>query len=114
MSEMEVLGSKETSSKPGPAYRSAPRIVDSPPQATSLSKNCERKSTLSTVSSPPRQYTAENEADHGVAGATSAIVRRIAVAVNRSLEGSFSRLTPLVRAPRTTDVAATPGALLKR
>ena len=39
------------------------------------------------------------------------MVRRIAVAVNRSFEGSFSRLTPLVSAPRTTDIAATPGAL---
>ena len=53
--EIEVFGSKATSSKPGPMYSFALRIVLSPPQATSLSKNCGRNSTPSTLASPPRQ-----------------------------------------------------------
>jgi hypothetical protein len=55
ISEIDVFGSKATSSKPGPMYCLTLRIVLSPPQATTLSKNCGRNSRLSTWASPPRQ-----------------------------------------------------------
>jgi hypothetical protein len=59
--EMDVFGSKATSSKPGPMYSLAELMVDSPPHATSLSKYVGRKSIDSTRLSPPRQYAAEND-----------------------------------------------------
>ena len=80
ISEIDVFGSNATSSKPGPMYCLALVIVLSPPQATSLSKNCGRNSRPSTFASPPRQYAAENERVTGWSGATAAIARRIAVA----------------------------------
>ena len=49
------------------------------------------------MGSPPRQYTHENDCVTGCWASISAMVRRIAVPVNRSFDGSLSRLTPLVR-----------------
>src|SRR5690606_15835689 len=111
MSEMEFFGSNVTSSNPGPMYRTALRIEASPPHATSLSKNWGRNRTLSTDSSPPRQYTAEKERTTGWSGAISARVVRTAGAGCRSSDGTFSGCTPLVRAALTTVAADGPGLL---
>ena len=81
-------------------YLIALRIAASPPHATSRSKYCARNSAPSTSGSPPRQYTHENDCVTGWSGSTSAMVRRMAVPVKRSFDGSFSRCTPLESAPR--------------
>ena len=109
-------GRRPTSSKPGPdVLLRAARCVPSPPQATSLSKNCGRSSVPLDVRVAAAPVDgARTTASAGGSGATAAIVRRIAVAVNRSFDGSFSRCTPLISAPRMIDSAATPGALPAR
>jgi hypothetical protein len=76
----------------------------------SLSKNCGRISTLSTVSSPPGQYTADSDCSSGWPGATADTPRSSAGAVNKSFDANLSRLAPLTRALRTMLMAATPGA----
>ena len=112
ISEIEVFGSKATSSKPGPTYFFALRdgalaapgdelVEELRPEQHALDRARRRR-----ASTPPR-----TSASPDAPGATAAMARRIAVAVNRSFDGSLSRCTPLVSAPRTTDIAATPGAL---
>lgn len=109
--EIDVLGSNDTSWKPGPRYWTTLLMASPPPQATILSKYCGRYRTRSTDSSPPRQYAADMDATTGCPGSMSAIVRRIATVVNGSLDDILNRLTALTSAPCAMDFTATPGEL---
>src|SRR5690554_3115063 len=96
--EMDVLGSKDTSWKPGPMYFITLLMASPPPQATSLSKYWGRIRMPSTRSSPPRQYTADMDFTTGWSGSMSAMVRSRATVEKGSAEAILNTLMDFTRA----------------